>query len=903
MSDEGATHCILSISSAIPPNAMKVYSGEHLRCVALPLGGIGTGTISICGDGSLRQWEIVNQVNHQGYVPQSFFAVRVQPPRGRAVAKVLQMPPLPPLSSPPCQGGEGGGAASVSDHLVPDELRELMDDLPGVEAVEFVGEYPIAQLTYKDDALPVAVKCECFSPFVPLNEKDSGLPAIVFIFSAHNPTEQTLSVSFLATLQNFVGWDNVSLIRENENFGYGGNRNTVLSLNGWTAIEMRNDRLPHDAPTYGTVCLATLNAGATFIAEWEELESLWDDFVHDGRLSDAASGQPSPTWETWNGALCVPLTVEPHTTQDAKFLLCWHFPNRYVNWTQPGGIIKDQKSKFYLGNAYNNHFGSALAVAEYVRDHFDRLVGDTRKFRETFYDSTLPSPLLDAVTSQASIIRTPTGMWVEDGTFHAFEGCHGASTGGADRVGGCCPLNCTHVWNYEMSLAALFPALERTMRRTDLLVQMREDGSIPHRTIVPEYLPRLWGDIGGPRHHALDGMLGAVLKTYREFRKCGDVAWLANLAPSLRKLMDYIMRTFDAQGDGVIRGEQPNTYDIHTYGSNTFIGTLYLAALRAMEEMAKIVARDGAADPNVYRERFEQGRVNYDRLCWNGEYFINNFDAPGEPPETYNQRNCWGPGCHADQLLGQWWAHELDLGYLLPEAHVKSALQAIMRYNFRENFIGFKQDPRQFASEHDRGLLICTWPHGGRPESPILYCDEVWTGIEYEVAALLLWEGFVEDALKIVQAVRDRYDGRERNPWNEVECGDHYARAMSSWTLLTAASGFRYNAHAASIAFAPRLVAQNEFKSFFIAADGWGTFAQRTTTRQQTATLEVKHGTLTLKQLTLQRARKSRQATEVAATVAGRKTAVKVKVEGNDVTIEFRRPVTAREGERIDVSM
>ncbi len=856
----------------------------------MPMGGIGTGTVSICGDGSLRQWEIVNQVNHQGYVPQSFFAVWAKPLRGKAVAKVLQSPPLEDEDFTP--------AASVSDHIVPDELRELMDDLPGVEAVEFVGEYPIAQLTYKDDALPVEVKCECFSPFVPLNEKDSGLPAIVFIFSANNPTEQTVNVSFLATLQNFVGWDNVSLIRENENFGYGGNRNTVLHLNGLTAIEMRNDRLPNDAPTWGTVCLATTNAGATYLADWEELESLWDDFTRDGRLSNAAAGQPSPTWETWNGALCVSLTVEPRTTQDAKLLLCWHFPNRIVNWGQPGGIIKDQKSKFYLGNAYNNHFGSAAAVAEYVRDNFERLADETRKFRDTFYDSTLPYPLLDAVTSQASIIRTPTGMWIEDGTYHAFEGCNGASTGGADRVGGCCPLNCTHVWNYEMSLAALFPALERTMRRTDLLVQMREDGSIPHRTIVPEYLPRLWGDIGGPRHHALDGMLGTILKTYREFRKCGDVEWLKSVAQPTAKLMDYIMRTFDAQGDGVIRGEQPNTYDIHTYGSNTFIGTLYLAALRAMEEMSKIVAQ---TDSLRYRERFEMGRENYDKLCWNGEYFINNFDAPGEPPETYNKRNCWGTGCHADQLLGQWWAHELGLGYVLPEAHVKAALQAIMRYNFREGFVGFKHAPRQFASEHDRGLLICTWPQGGRPEVPILYCDEVWTGIEYAVAALMLWEGFAEDALKIVEAVRDRYDGRERNPWNEVECGDHYARAMSSWTLLSAASGFRYDARAASMSFAPRT--SGEFKSFFIAADGWGTFAQRTTTRRQTATLEVKHGTLTLKQLTLRRARKSRGAIEVAATVAGKKAAAKVKAEGNDVRIEFRRPVTVRAGERVEVSL
>jgi uncharacterized protein (DUF608 family) len=799
----------------------------------MPLGGIGTGSLALAGDGGLRQWQVVHNVNHLAHVPHSFFAFWGKPGEGTGVARVLQSSALYDQSDfvPP---------ATSNDHVVPAESRKLLQQLPGVKELEFAGEYPVAQIRYLDSALPAEVSLEAYSPFIPLNAKDSGLPVIVFEFKVKNPGPGPLQASLLATLQNLVGWDGQSPIVGVENFAYGSNRNTLARSQGLTAIELSNPRLPGDFPFQGRLALAALTEQASYVIQWDNLELLWTDFSEDGTLANREGEEPSPAGRTWNSALAAPLELKPGETKKVVFLVAWFFPNRYVNWGQPAFTIQDTKTKFWLGTMYANWFQSALEVAQYVRDNFQRLSEETSRFRTGLYDSTLPYELLDSVSSQASIIRTPTCIWIQDGNLHGFEGCCGASTTHCGNSG-CCPLNCTHVWNYEQTLSRLFPDLERTMRHTDLEIQQHPSGYIPHRTILPFYLPRNWDrKIGGPENPALDGMLGTVLKTYREYRQGAGLEWLNRLWPCVAKLMEYVIKTLDADGDGVIRGEQPNTYDISIYGPNSFIGSLYLTALRAAEEMARLAGEPAIA--RRYHAIYEKGRVNLPREIWNGEYYIQKVDLEAHVEHQY------GPGCHADQLLGQWWAHQLELGYILPEEQVRKTLDSIMKYNWRENFVGFQQTPRVFASDRDQGLLICTWPKGGRPKVPTLYSDEVWTGIEYEVAALLLYEGRVEDALKILRGVRTRYDGRERSPWNDIECGDHYARAMSSWTLLEAAAGQRYNAAEGFLAFTPKITPEN-FRCFFITADGWGTFDQRFSQGLQIETLTARYGRISLRRL------------------------------------------------------
>ncbi len=862
----------------------------------MPLGGIGTGSIALAGDGGLRQWQIVHNVNHLAHVPHSFFAFWGKVEDGPGVARVLQSSALYDQSNfkPP---------ATSNDHVVPGESRKLLERLPGVKEIEFAGEYPIAEIRYLDPALPAEVSLEAYSPFVPLNSKDSGLPVIVFEFKVKNAGARALTASLLATLQNLVGWDGQSPIVGVENFAYGFNRNTLQRSAGLTAIEMSNPRLPEDFPFQGRLALAAFTdqsaartgsaTEATYTTQWDNLELLWNDFSDDGELANREGEESSAAGRTWNGALAVPLTLKPGEEKSVIFLLAWHFPNRYLNWSQSFMTIEDKKSKFWLGTMYANWFGSALEVVHHLRDKLSRLREETKRFRDTFYDSTLPYVLLNCLSSQTSIIRTPTCIWVQDGHLHGFEGCCGASTDHCS-ASGCCPLNCTHVWGYEQTLSRLFPDLERTMRHTDFNVQQHASGYVFTRTALPFYLPRPW-EMKTPVEEkvALDGMISTALKTYREYRRGAGREWLVTLWPRIKKLMEYTMTTFDANSDGLIEGEQYNTYDISVYGVNSFIGSLYLAALRAAEEMGRVVGDEAAAQQ--YRTVYEKGRANLPHELWNEEYYIQKVDLEKYP------KNQYGIGCHSDQLLGQWWAHQLGLGYILPQDQVRSALRSIVKYNWRKNLSTFKQQPRIFASQRDQGLLICTWPKGGRPEVPTLYSDEVWTGIEYEVAGLLLYEGMVEEALNIVRATRARYDGRERSPWNDVECGDHYARAMSSWALLEAIGGQRYNAAEGFLAFAPQTTPEN-FRCLFITADGWGTFDHKVSGRSQVNSLVAAYGQVKLRTLELDF--QAHGTPRVASVfLNGRSRAVNSHFAGKTVRLESDQELQLNPGESLRVEI
>ena len=853
----------------------RVYSGEALRCVAMPMGGIGAGQIALCGDGSLRQWQMVNAVSHTACVPDSFFAVWAKPRNGKPVPRLLQTSAL-------YDDASFQPAASVNDHVVPEEQKRLLDNLPGVQATEFVGEYPIAQMAYRDEALPVDVSLEAFSPFAPLNSKDSGLPAVVFIFTVRNPGHSPVRVSLVGLLQNAVGWDGFAEITGVESECYGGNANEAVRGDGFRAVQMTNPFLPTNAATNGTMTLAALVEGTDTLAGWTDRKALWRDFSENGRLKGDSSAGPTEKSRTINGAVAVPCALDPGEERQVAFVIAWHFPNHYVNWKQSHFGVKDTKSCFWIGNMYNNWFANSREVVEYVRTEFDRLADMTRLFRRTFYDSTLPYWFLDAVGSQVSTIRSPTCLWNEDGRFHGFEGCCGASTARSHRPpgGGCCPMNCTHVWNYEQTLAKVFPDLERTMRMTDLKVQMLPSGEIPHRTVLPFYLNR-WQE-----GRAADGQCGTILKSYREFLRSGNKAFLDDLWPEVKKAMGYIFETWDQDADGVMDGPQWNTYDCNVYGHNSFIGTLYLAALRAAEEMAGIEGEDDLA--RSYRERYEKGRKLIEEELWNGEYYIQVYDA-----EQYKEHQ-YGIGCLSDQLFGQWWAHSLGLGYILDPERVRKALESIYKHNFRTDFIGFEQKPRIYACDTDKGLLCCTWPKGGRPEGQaILYADEVWTGIEYQVAGHMLWEGMVDEAFRIIKAARDRYDGTKRNPWNEVECGDHYVRPMSSWWMLEAAAGYGWNGDEHSLGFAPR-VNDGEFRSFFITGTGWGTFSESRTSGGQEEILRIAYGEVTVKSL-----RFTSSGSKAAVEVNGRTMMASLGTKGADITLEFSEPLVLKPGDML----
>ncbi|GHO96886.1 hypothetical protein KSF_069340 [Reticulibacter mediterranei] len=870
------------------------YQGEAIRHVAMPHGGLGAGQIALGGDGALRQWQIVNQINHLGFVPDSFFAIRTsctEPPLN--VIRLLQSreaQQLPVEETP-----------LVNDNAIAEDQRALHRVFTGVERTTFTGAYPFSHIAYQDAELPLDVTLDAHTPFVPLDAENSALPAIIFTFTVHNPWQHKVHGCLAATQQNLVGWDGVTSISGNRCPLYGGNTNRIFKRAGYTSLVMENASLPDDHPGAGQVVLTSLTPTTRTQERWTTFEQ----FLHilnslsldrqgiEGACVLARPNKniiatgPSAQGETWNGGLIVPFRLAPGATTTITFILSWYFPNRYVNFDQFGPPRPYGKSRFWLGNAYAARFHDAQEVTEYVIQHHKNLEETARQWVRGIYQSTLPDWFAEMLATQATFMRSPTCFWSADGKFFGFEGSLGLSTAMWNgTVGGSCPLNCTHVWNYEMALSRLFPRLEQSMRETDFEHVQAPEGYIPHRTIVPLYLPQFWNvPIGGPTNPALDGMLGTILKTYREVRQGAGRDWLDRLWPRVKRLMNYIIEQWDDNNDGVLEGEQPNTYDIEFYGPNMYIGALWLAALRAAEEMAKLQGEQDFAQS--LHERFELGSTNYDEQLWNGEYYIQIID------HSMPLENQFGEGCLADQLFGQWWAHLLDLGYILPEAHVKTTLRSIVRNNLRHGFRNFEHGYRVFADQDDSGLIVCTWPRGGRPEIPVRYCDEVWTGMEYQVGAHCLMEGLVEEGMSIIEALRKRYDGTRRNPYNEIECGDHYARAMAGWSVLEALSGFRYNALEDHLSFAP-VANQSEFQVPFITGSGWGTFAQ--SQDDSHITLTCSYGDVRIQQLSLQGI-----SDDATVTLDGNALAANASKQQDTLTLAFTEPVILRAGSTLTI--
>jgi uncharacterized protein (DUF608 family) len=379
------------------------------------------------------------------------------------------------------------------------------------------------------------------------------------------------------------------------------------------------------------------------------------------------------------------------------------------------------------------------------------------------------------------------------------------------------------------------------MREIEFLVETDKTGYMNFRNFQALGDVFVWGD-GKKPEAAVDGQMGSILRVYREWLLSGDITWLSQLWPAVKSVIRYAGNQWDSDQDGVLDGVQHNTYDIEFHGPNPLCGIYYLAALRAVEEMAKVMNEPEVA--HQARQLFEPGNEKLDSLLWNGEYYIQHLEDVDDYPYQH------GDGCLSDQLLGQLHAHILGLGNLLPKDHIRTAAKSIFTHNFREDFRHHTNYQRTYVLNDEAGLILCTWPRGGQPKFPFVYSDEVWTGIEYAVAALLIYEGWVEEGLKIGQAARDRHDGYRRNPWNEVECGHHYARSMSSWALLLALIGYHCNADLKELHFKPIQAAFTDshfFKTFWSNDLAWGTYSQRYSPETNTweSTVDVLGGDLT----------------------------------------------------------
>lgn len=484
--------------------------------------------------------------------------------------------------------------------------------------------------------------------------------------------------------------------------------------------------------------------------------------------------------------------------------------------------IEKKDNDKYVKVYYAYQYKDAVDVAAYLWNERERLEKYSRLFAEAIFSSTVDEDIIDAVTSTLTALRSPTCFRIkEEGIFLGWEGCL------PDR--GSCPGNCTHVWNYAQTVGFLFPELERSMRKIEFLEETDEKGDMSFRcnSIFDE--PR-WDMLP-----AADGQLGCIIRLYRDWKFSGDDEFLKKLWSKAAKALNFAFDYWDSDGDFVLNGRQHNTYDIEFYGLNSLTNSMFYAALKAGAEMATYLG--DIENAKKWKEAAELGAERMDKALWNGEYYAQKIDDVDRFKYQY------GNGCLADQLLGQSLAHVSGLGYVLPEEHVKKAVQSVYRYNFKEEMGEVDSVQRCYALNDESGLLLCVWPHGNRPKIPFVYADEVWSGVEYQVAAHLIREGFYNEGVRVVKGVRSRYDGVKRNPFNEVECGNHYARSMASYAVYLAAIGFGFDMTKKTVSFAPVVNGEN-FSCFFTTGTGWGVYTRRETNEEVVEKIECLYGNM-----------------------------------------------------------
>lgn len=488
----------------------------------------------------------------------------------------------------------------------------------------------------------------------------------------------------------------------------------------------------------------------------------------------------------------------------------------------PGGLC--ETDPFYKP-WYASRFKNLDEMAKYWTLHYADLKRNSELFRDAFFASTLAPEVIEAVAANLTILKSPTVLRQSDGKLWGWEGCNDNS--------GCCAGSCTHVWNYAQAIPHLFPALERSLRETEFKVSQNKEGHQIFRTNLP--ISEAVHDF----YAAADGQLGGIMKVYREWRISGNTEWMKTLYPYVKQSLDYCIGTWDPKHQGFLEEPHHNTYDIEFWGPEGMCTSFYLGALTAFVEMSKAVNEPS----ETYDTLLLKGKKFIENDLYDGEYFIQKIKWTGlkaaDPVaasrismggsyskealdilQTEGPKYQYGTGCLSDGILGMWMATVCGLNEAVDNSKVKSHLLSVHKYNLKAGLTDHDNPQRpSFAAGDDGGLLLCTWPKGGKLSLPFVYSNEVWTGIEYQVASHLMFKGEVEKGLDIVRECRERYAGTVRNPFNEYECGHWYARAMSSYAMLEGLTGVRYDAVERTLYIDSKV---GDFTSFLSTETGFG---------------------------------------------------------------------------------
>lgn len=746
---------------------LKTYEGEYLRRIKMPIGGVGTGTVSLAGNGELVDWEIRGMPD-MGYVPgvddrafaTSGFWLRTEDETGNVCGRLL----AGPIDTMNYEGAEG--------------TRMANHGFPRFSGCRFSAAYPLAQVELDDMAVPVKASLEAMNPLIPGDLAASSIPAALYRWHIENTSQHVLTVSIYGLLASPVAGEIFKSSIDGSNIVQGV---TIGSVD-----EQRHNRL------LGSVALTVPSyvedvSTAVSLADsgWMvRMDRIWKKFMSTGRAENCLDAMASREYPAV--AVAVQFQLAPGESRKVPFILSWRFPHRHawVNWSyRPKSFDSDFDEKFDIGNHYATVYHSAVEAAEDMVEHLDDYERRTIDFVNGVLSHTAPDVVKEAALFNLSTLRTETCFRCAKGHFYGWEGVF--------EHEGSCYGNCTHVWGYEHALVDLWPELAKDMTESQFGPQMdQETGHISFRVGLP------LNEYARTKIAAADGQMQCIIKAYENWKKTADDEWMKELYPRVRKGMEYcwIDGGWDCDRDGVMEGCQHNTMDVDYYGPNPQMEFLYIAALKAMAEMASF-----AGDPcfaECCLDLATRGSNWTETNLFNGLYYrhivmppngkIAEGTSSGSAGDQINPAFQLADGCLIDQLLGDYASRHIGLGPVADERNSRIALDTILAKCSSANVGATYNCGRDYAFPEEPSLKMAWYPEGSMPEKPFPYYGENMTGFEYVVAANLAQRGDFATAEKVVRDVRARYDGRKRNPFDEAECGHHYVRAMAAWTVLSA---------------------------------------------------------------------------------------------------------------------
>lgn len=813
------------LSPAYP--VLKHYDQDHLAKIAMGLGGIGTGTISLGGRGDLRYWEIMNRPGKEDPTSLNKNDLGSIAPVFCLFTQTGDEPPITKSLTGPLESYE-------YEHEIGTPVKNHA--LPRFRLASFDAAYPFGQVHLTDEKIPLDVTIKAFNPLIPGDADASGIPIAVLRFVLTNKTSKTVAASVCGVMDNFIGINGEKLktdgIGELRSYGANNNINEFRNENGLSGIFMYSDSVNKKDAAWGTIALSTNNnsrvsyktsVSAIDLNSGTGILSFWDDFSDDGMLVNKHYNQPDkPT-----AALASYVQIAPNATREITFYITWHFPNRY-GW-----------SDTIVGNYYTTRYADAWDVIKKTYTVLPALETKTLSFVNAFLSSEMPEQVKEAALFNISTLRSETVFRIADGKMFGWEGVFNRQGAGFG--------SCTHVWNYEQATAFLFGDLAKTMRDVEFGYSTDSNGKMSFRTSLPLTKPRAFP------FAAADGQMGAIMKMYREWQLSGDDNFLKEHWMAVKKTLSFawIPHGWDGDRDGVMEGCQHNTMDVEYYGPNPQMQLWYLGALKAAEAMSNYLGdKKFAAECSRI---FSSGSEWTDKNLFTGEYYIQDIWPPGKieninPSLIVGMGSTnfsdpefqLGKGCLVDQLVGQYMSHICGLGYLVDSAHIRTTLKSIMKYNYRSEMFDHFNNLRSFAMDGESALLMAHYP-SDRPAIPFPYFNEVMTGFEYVAAIGMLYEDQIDDGLLCIKNIRDRFDGRKRNPFDEIEWGHHYARAMASWGAVPAISGFHYSAVKKEMSFKEKPATW-----FWSNGYAWGTVKISENQNEYMVTLEVLKGELQL---------------------------------------------------------